>query len=78
MRASLCGTAGRCRFKKYRSGAAFSSHDPRLHFGIGAAINADIEIHWPLGAIEKYAGLAAGQLVAIREGQGIVKGRPFR
>jgi len=55
-----------------------SSNDPRLHFGLGAAAKADIEVHWPLGAIEKYPGLAAGQLVTIREGQGIVKGRPFR
>jgi hypothetical protein len=31
-----------------------------------------------LGLVEKYPGLAAGQLVTIREGQGIVKGRPFR
>jgi hypothetical protein len=55
-----------------------SSNDPRLHFGLGVVTTADIEIHWPMGAIEKYAGLAAGQLVTIREGFGIVKGRPFR
>jgi hypothetical protein len=28
--------------------------------------------------VEKYPALAAGNLITIREGQGIVKGRPFR
>jgi len=55
-----------------------SASDPRLHFGLGSATTADIEIHWPLGLVEKYSALAAGQLVTIREGAGIVKGRPFR
>jgi len=55
-----------------------SASDPRLHFGLGTATTADIEIHWPLGLVERYATLAAGQLVTIREGEGIVKGRPFR
>lgn len=55
-----------------------SASDPRLHFGLGAATAADIEIHWPLGLVEKYPALAAGQLVTIREGVGIVNGRPFR
>jgi len=55
-----------------------SANDPRLHFGLGAATTVDIEIHWPMGLVEKHAALAAGQLVTIREGKGIVKGRPFR
>jgi hypothetical protein len=55
-----------------------SAHDPRLHFGLGAAATADIEVHWPLGLVEKYTALAADRLVTIREGVGIVPGRPFR
>jgi hypothetical protein len=55
-----------------------SSNDPRLHFGLGAETFADIEIHWPTGKSESFAHLAADQLVTIREGQGIVKGRAFR
>jgi hypothetical protein len=54
-----------------------SANDPRLHFGLGAATAVEIEVHWPLGLVEKYPGLAAGQLVTLREGEGIVKGRPF-
>ncbi len=55
-----------------------SANDPRLHFGLGAATRADLEIRWPAGTSETYPGLAASQLVTIREGQGIIKSRPFR
>ncbi len=54
-----------------------SASDPRLHFGLGATTTADIEIHWPLGLVEKYPALSADQLFTIREGVGIVKARPF-
>ncbi len=70
---------GKVQVQEVQSQSGYlSSNDPRLHFGLGAATTADVEIHWPMGTVEKYAGLAAGQLVTIREGQGIVKGRPFR
>jgi hypothetical protein len=55
-----------------------SASDPRLHFGLGAATTVDIQIHWPLGLVEKYSALVANQLVTIQEGAGIVKGRAFR
>jgi enediyne biosynthesis protein E4 len=54
-----------------------SVNDPRLHFGIGDAKSADFEIFWPSGVKETYKGLAANQLHTIREGAGIVPGRPF-
>jgi hypothetical protein len=37
----------------------------------------DIEVRWPDGKTETHTAVAANQLVTIREGQGIVKGRPF-
>jgi hypothetical protein len=55
-----------------------SVNDPRLHFGLGQAATADFDIFWPSGAKETYKGLAAGTLHTIREGTGVVKGRPFR
>jgi hypothetical protein len=55
-----------------------SANDPRLHFGLGAVSKASVEVHWPAGTTETFADLPADQLVTIREGQGIVKGRPFR
>ena len=54
-----------------------SANDPRLHFGLGASLTADVEVHWPTGKTESFFNLPADQLVTIREGEGIVKGRPF-
>ena len=54
-----------------------SVNDPRLHFGLGAATTADIDVFWPSGAKETYAGLAANQLHTIKEGKGIIPSRPF-
>ncbi len=45
-----------------------STNDRRLHFGLGPEEKADIEIRWPSGAKQKFAGLAANRLWIIREG----------
>ena len=75
----LARYGGKVQAQEVLSGTSYlSSNDPRLHFGLGSATTADIEIHWPLGLVERYPGLSAGQLFTIRECQGIVKGRPFR
>jgi enediyne biosynthesis protein E4 len=47
-----------------------SSNDPRLHFGLGAEKNADIEVHWPNGLQESFKNVSADQLLTIREGSG--------
>jgi hypothetical protein len=54
-----------------------SSNDPRLHFGLGAATTADIEVRWPLGLIEKFANVAADRLITIQEGHGITQAQKF-
>ena len=70
---------GKIQVQEMLSQASYlSSNDPRLHFGLGAATTADIEVRWPLGLTESFHAIAANQLVTIREGQGIVKSRPFR
>jgi hypothetical protein len=50
-----------------------SVNDRRLHFGLGSAATANLEIRWPNGAVEKIADVAAGQLVVIREGSGVIR-----
>jgi enediyne biosynthesis protein E4 len=70
---------GKVQAQCVTSQASFlSSNDPRLHFGLGAATTADIEIYWPTGASEKHPGVTADQVDKIREVQRVVKGRPFR
>lgn len=56
------------------SGCSFlSSNNPRLHFGLGSATTAEIEIHWPSGLVERLHA-PVDQLVTLREGTGQVKG----
>jgi hypothetical protein len=52
----------------------FSVNDFRLHFGLGPEKAADIEIRWPSGLQEKFKGVAADQLLVLKEGSGIVPG----
>ncbi|HYW47227.1 MAG TPA: CRTAC1 family protein [Bryobacteraceae bacterium] len=54
-----------------------SASDRRLHFGLGSAATADLEILWPNGGRETIAKVPADQLVVIREGDGIVRSDNF-
>ncbi|MDQ2776011.1 MAG: CRTAC1 family protein [Acidobacteriota bacterium] len=56
----------------------YSANDQRLHFGLGAAEKADLDIRWPNGATERVTGVPAGHLVIIREGSGIIKTEAFQ
>jgi len=51
--------------------------DRRLHFGLGAAAKASLEIRWPNGNSETIQNLAANQLVVIKEGSGVVGSQRF-
>jgi hypothetical protein len=51
----------------------YSVNDRRLHFGLGSNTQADIEVHWTNGLIEKFASVEANQLATITEGKGILK-----
>ncbi len=56
----------------------YSANDRRLHFGLGAETSAELTIRWTNGATETIPGIAADQLVTIREGKGIVDRRKFK
>ena len=52
-----------------RSGGGYiSQSDLRVHFGLGSAKNADIEVHWPSGAMDRLTGVKANQVIVVREG----------
>jgi hypothetical protein len=75
----LAHYGGKVQAQSLTSQCSFlSSNDPRLHFGLGPATTVDIEVRWPTGASETFPKIAADQLITIREGGGIIKGRPFR
>ena len=54
-----------------------SVNDRRLHFGLGAADTADLDVLWPSGARQSFPGVKARRLVTIDESQGIVKTEEF-
>ena len=45
----------------------------RLHFGLGEATAADLEVLWPSGFKESFPKVPADRVVTIREGDGIIK-----
>jgi hypothetical protein len=72
-------TAGDFVLSEQRKGGMSyqSAQDPRLHFGLGQRSSVDsIEIAWPSGSVTKLANVKADQIIAVREGAGIVE-RPF-
>ena len=71
--------AGKVQSQEVLSQSSFySTNDFRLHFGLGAAESADLEIRWPMGDREVISKVAADQLVVIREGNGVVRSDRFK
>jgi hypothetical protein len=58
------------------SGSIFSASDSRVHFGLGAATEADLEIRWPSGKVQTIRGVSANQIVEVNEDRGIIGARP--
>jgi hypothetical protein len=55
-----------------RSGGSYiSQSDLRVHFGLGKASKADVEVHWPSGQVDKVAGVEANRVVVVVEGKGV-------
>jgi len=54
------------------SGSIFSASDSRVHFGLGAASAADLEVLWPSGKVQKLERLPANRLVEVDEDLGLV------
>ena len=48
-----------------------ASHDPALHFGLGAATSVEsVEVLWPDGTKEIYTGGAVDRLMVLKKGEG--------
>ena len=56
----------------------YSCNDPRLHFGLGTANEASLDVYWPSGAHEKFQHIAANQLITLREGVGVVPNKGWK
>jgi hypothetical protein len=49
------------------SGSYLSAHDKRLHFGLGSAREAKIEIRWPSGRRQVVEKVSTDQILTVRE-----------
>ncbi|HTU46750.1 MAG TPA: CRTAC1 family protein [Bryobacteraceae bacterium] len=57
---------GQTRFAT-TSGSYLSAHDKRLHFGLGSAKTANVEIAWPSGLRQSLKDVAANQFLEVCE-----------
>ena len=50
-----------------------SASDPRIHFGLGKREKVEsLEITWPSGQVDRLKNLSVDQIVAIKEGVGVI------
>jgi hypothetical protein len=64
-----CEYGGRRQVQEVLSQSSFySSNDPRLHFGFGAAVTANVKVRWPSGLVQTFEKVAADRIVTITEG----------
>lgn len=62
---------GRSQVRERQSGGSYlSSHDPRLHFGLGPYSEADVTVSWPDGTVETHLGVGANQVLTLHQGPG--------
>jgi len=65
--------AGKTQAQAVLSQSSFySSNDPRLHFGLGNANFANIDVYWPNGLHEAFKQVSSNRLVTIKEAVGLV------
>jgi hypothetical protein len=58
-------------------GGYLSSHDPRLHFGLGdSASPAVVTVRWPSGGTEALGNLPGDRVYVVLEGEGVIDSRP--
>ncbi len=63
-----CTTEHRTQFQWVRSSVGYaSSSDLTVHFGLGEATSAVLEVQWPSGAVQKVGKVTADQLLHLKE-----------
>ncbi len=62
---------GKVQMQEVRSQSSYlSANDPRLHFGLGSAPSAEVEVLWPSGLHEKLGTVARNRFLVAHEGAG--------
>src|SRR6266567_376016 len=65
---------GFTQMKQAEGGTGYmSASDPRIHFGLGQRKTIEsLEVTWPSGVVDKLSNIPINQIVAVKEGGGIV------
>jgi enediyne biosynthesis protein E4 len=68
----LCTANEKTYVDEVRSGGSYlSQNDLRIHFGLGSATSAALEIRWPSGAVDRAQLDSLNRIVTFTEGRGI-------
>ena len=69
---------GRVQVEQAKGGTSYmSASDPRIHFGLGKRTTIDsLVVTWPSGHVDSLAKVPVDQIIAVKEGAGIVP-HPF-
>ena len=69
---------GFAQVKQAEGGTSYmSASDPRIHFGLGKRSKIEsLVITWPSGQVDKLTNVPVDQIIAVKEGAGIVP-HPF-
>ncbi len=66
----VCTADSRRQIDEVRSGGSYlSQNDLRLHFGLGQAESAEIEVRWPSGIVDRFH-TPSNRIVTVEEGRG--------
>ena len=70
--------SGKSQVQTAKSGGGYlSSHDPRLHFGLGGSSSAEeITVRWSSGRAEALGALQGDGVYVVLEGEGVIDSRP--
>ncbi len=71
---------GEQQWRMLRSGSSYLSQSELvLTFGLGSQAKAEaVEVRWPSGRVDRLANVAAGQMITVKEGEGLLSAQPFR
>ena len=70
---SVAGQRHRQMDEVSSGGSYLSQSDLRVHFGLGTAATADIEVRWPSGIVDSLPDMSANRVLTVVEGQGLTR-----
>ena len=50
----------------------FVANDPRVHFGLGDALESDIEVNWPGDKVQRFRAVPSNRMVTVDQDKGLV------